>query len=46
MNAVKRKLTSTFQSMGVAVKDFNFSDKCEIIAYKFFTDGEKPTLML
>lgn len=45
-NAVRRLLTTEALDLGVKVKDFDFGDKCEIRAYKFFTDGEKSNLML
>lgn len=45
-NGVKRAVATKFLDYGVTVKDFDFSDKCKILAYKLFSDGEKANLML
>ena len=45
-NGVKRAIANKFLDYGVTVKDFNFSEKCKIQAYKLFTDSDKASLML
>lgn len=45
-NALKRILIIYLEKMGVKLNDLKFTTKCEIRAYKFFTDKQKtnPTL--
>lgn len=41
LNAIRRKLTTKYEDMGVEVRDVLFTDKCKSFVLKVFTDSGK-----
>ncbi len=41
LNAIRKKLTSKYEDMGVDVKDVMFTDKCKSFVLKVFSDSGK-----